>query len=343
MLGADIAIDLGTAQFKLFRQGKDVVINEPSIVAVDLMSDRIVAVGSKAYDMIGRTASHVAVVGPMRRGTISDFYMAEYMVRHYLRKVRERQLVMPRAVVTVPCVLTQVEKRSLVDVISMAGVRKICLIEEAVATAMGADMDITQPRGRFVANIGAGCTDIAVISLGGISTSHTLRVGGDDFDDEIIKYVRRKYNLIIGKKTAELVKISIGCVYPKEDMMTYRIKGSHARSGLPMWRDITSDEVLEALLPPALKITRTINNVLQDVSPDMLNDIFEDGITIAGASAKIYGMDRLIARKTNMKVTVAQEPELCAVRGAGEALKYVKDLDNGAFGVINPLHKSYEV
>lgn len=342
MLGADIAIDLGTAQFKLYRNGKDVVVNEPSIVAVDLTSDRIVAVGDKAYDMIGRTASHVAVVGPMRRGVVSDFYMAEYMVRYYLRRIRESHLIMPRAVVTIPCVLTQVEKRSLVDVISAAGVRKICLIEEAVASAMGAGMDIAQPRGRFVANIGAGCTDIAVISLGGISSSYTLRVGGDDFDEEIIKYVRRKYNLVIGKKTAELTKIAIGCVYPMEKLTTYRIKGSHARSGLPMWRDITSDEVLEALLNPALKITRTINNVLEDVSPDMLTDIFEDGITITGASAKIFGLDRLIARKTKMKVTVAPEPELCAVRGAGEAIKYVKDIDNGAYGVINPLHKSYE-
>lgn len=342
MLGSDIAIDLGTAQFKLFRRGKDVVVNEPSIVAVDLQADRIVAVGAKAYDMIGRTAAHVAVVGPMRRGVVSDFDMAEYMVRHYLRRIRESRLIMPRAVVTIPCKLTQVERRSLVDVIRAAGVRKICLIEEAVASAMGAGMDIAQPRGRFVANIGAGCTDIAVISLGGISSSYTLRVGGDDFDEEIIKYVRRKYNLIIGKKTAELLKIAIGCVYPMEKLTTYRIKGSHARSGLPMWRDITSDEVLEALLPTALKITRTINNVLEDVSPDMLTDIFEDGIIVTGASAQIFGLDRLIARKTKMRVTVPPEPELCAVRGAGEAIRFVKDLDNGAYGVINPLHKMYE-
>ena len=342
MFGTDLAIDLGTAQFKMYRPGKGVIVNEPSIVAVNLESDRIMAVGNKAYEMIGRTASQVTVVGPMRRGSVSDFYMAEYMVRYYLRRIRESRLIMPRAVVTIPCVLTQVEKRSLIDVISAAGIRKICLIEEAVATAMGAGMDITQPRGRFVVNIGAGCTDIAVISLGGISNSYTLRVGGDDFDEEIIKYVHRKYNLIIGKKTAEQVKIAIGGVYPMEQMLTYRIKGSHARSGLPMWRDITSDEVLEALLGPVLKITRTINNVLQDVSPDMITDVYEDGITIGGASAKIYGLDRLIARKTNLQVTVTPEPELAAVTGAGLAIPFVKNIDNGAYGVINPLHKSYE-
>ncbi|MDD5952107.1 MAG: rod shape-determining protein [Oscillospiraceae bacterium] len=343
MLGTDIAIDLGTAQCKMYRKKKGVVVNEPSIVAVDLLTDRITAVGQQAYEQIGRTASHVAVVGPMRRGVVSDFPMAEYMVRSYLRRIRESRLIMPRAVVTIPCVLTQVEKRSLVDVIRAAGVRKICLIEEAVASAMGAGLDIAQPRGRLVANIGAGCTDIAVITLGGISSCYTLRVGGDDFDDEIIKYVRRKYNLVIGKKTAEQAKIAIGCVYPTEKLLTFRIKGSHARSGLPMWRDLTSDEVLEALLNPALKITRTINNVLESVAPDLLSDILEDGITVTGASAKLYGFDRLISRKTHLPVTVPPSPELCAVNGAGEAIRYVRDLDNGAYGVINPLHKSYEV
>lgn len=343
MPGGDIAIDLGTAQFKVFRKNKDVVVDEPSVVTVDLLSERITAVGRRSYDMIGKTSANAAVVGPMRRGSVSDFDMAEYMVRHFLRRIRESSLIMPRAVVTIPCVLTQVERRSLVDVISAAGVRKICLIEEAMATAMGAGLDVAEPRGRLVVNIGGGCTDIAVISLGGISSCQTLRIGGDDFDEEIIKYVRRKYNLVIGKKTAEMAKIAIGCVYPMEKLTTFRIKGSHARSGLPMWRDITSDEVLEALLPLALKITRTVNQVLEDISPDMVTDIMEDGITVAGASAKIYGLDRLLTRKTNMAVTIPEEPEYSAVRGAGEALRYVKDMDNGAFGVINPLHKAYEV
>ena len=342
MFGTDIAIDLGTAQLKLYRKNKGIIVDEPSIVAVDLTSGRIMAYGKKAYDMIGKTSGKVAVVGPMRRGAVSDFSMAEQLMRHYLRQIRESHLIMPRAVVTVPCVLTQVERRSLVDMIIASGVRKIALIEEAMATALGAGMDVSQPRGRLIANIGAGCTDIAVISLGGISSSQTLRVGGDDFDEEIIKYVRRKYNLVIGKKTAEQTKIAIGGVYPMEHLMSYRIKGNHARSGLPMWRDITSDEVLEALLMPALKITRTINNLISDISPDMLTDIMEDGITIAGASAKIFGMDRLISRKIRMGVQVAQEPEYSAVRGAGEAIRFVKDMENGAFGVINPLHKAFE-
>ncbi len=336
----DIAIDLGTAQFRLYRNGKGVVVDEPSIVAVDLASDQIVAVGQRAYSMIGRTASNVAVVGPMRRGVVSDFHMAEYMVRYYLRRLRESHLVMPRAVVTVPSVVTQVEQRSLVDVISAAGVRKICLIEEAVASAMGAGMNISQPKGRFVVNIGAGCTDIAVISLGGIAASYTLRIGGDDFDEEIIKYVRRKYNLRIGKKTAEQAKIAIGCVYPMKRLASYRIRGSHARSGQPMWRDLTSDELLDAMLRPALRITRTIDNMLEDLAPDMLPDILTDGITLTGAASQIYGLDRIIARKTGMRVTVAGEPELCAVRGAGEAIRYVKGMDGGAYGVINPLRKS---
>ena len=248
MAGTDIAIDLGTSSVKIFLEKKGIVLNEPAVIAVDTLTDNIVAIGEEAYKMIGRTSERTAVVRPMTNGVISDFMLAQEIIRYYFKKISGSRVFMPRVVVSVPCGITEVEKRAVVDTISSTGVRKICLIEEPVAAAMGAGVDISQPHGIFVVDIGGGTTDMAVISLSGVAISSSMQIAGSTFDDRIIKYIRKKYNLIIGERMAEEAKKAIGCVYPQKEFRTYRVKGRNALTGLPQWAEVTSEEMLEALI-----------------------------------------------------------------------------------------------
>ncbi len=341
LVGTDIAIDLGTASIKFYLQGKGLVINEPTVVAVNVKSGQIVAVGTKAYSMVGKTSDKIAVVGPMRRGVISDFALAEYLIQYYLTKVGGSKLFMPRIIVSVPCEITEVEKRAIVDAISSAGVRKICLIQEPVAAAMGADIDIFAPRGSLVVDVGAGTTDMAVISLSGISSSRTVQLAGDNFDDEIIKYVRRKHQLMIGKKTAEQAKVTIGCVYPRDQKTVYRMKGRHTQTGMPHWVDVTSDNMLSALLRPSLRLIRNMQAVLEKTPPELLHDIYEDGIVLTGASSLLYGLDKLMERKMKLPVRIAQDADISVALGAGKALGYIDKMDRMDYGGLNPLSIAY--
>lgn len=341
MVGSDIAIDLGTAAIKFYLQGKGLIINEPSVVAVNIKTGHILAVGKKAYSMIGKTSDKIAVLGPMHRGVISDFSMAEYLIQYYCNKVGGSRLFMPRVIVSVPCEITEVEKRAIVDAVSSAGVRKICLIQEPMAAAIGAGIDISAPRGSLVVDVGAGTTDMAVISLSGISASKTIPLAGDHFDDEIIKYVRRKYHLIIGKKTAEQAKVSIGCVYPREKQMVYRMKGSHAHTGMPHWADITSDDMLAAMLRSSLRLIRSLHAVLENTPPELMRDISEDGIVLTGASANLYGLDRLMERKIKLPVKIAPDADICVAMGAGKALQFMDTMEQVSYGSLNPLSMAY--
>ena len=342
MVGSDMAIDLGTAATKIYLQNKGLILHEPSVVAVDLKSHEIIATGTRAYAMIGKTSQRVAVVGPMRRGVISDFSMAEHLIRTFVERVGGSKLFMPRVVVSVPCEMTTVEKRAMVNAVSSLGVRKICLIQEPVAAALGAGLEILEPRGRCVVDIGAGATDIAVLSLGGISVSRTVKTAGDNFDDEIIKYVRRKYRLIIGKKTAEQAKIAVGCVFPRKEKLTFKVKGRHAKNGLPYWIHLSSDEILEALLVPVLRIIRELYQVLEKTPPELLKDICEDGIVLTGASALLYGLPILMEKKMNIPVRVAADPDICVALGAGRALPFIDQMELGrAKGGLNPLSEAY--
>ena len=225
MLGTDIAIDLGTSSIKIYLDGKGIVLREPSVVAVEQDTENVVAVGREAYAMIGRTSERISVVTPLSNGVISDFDLARHMITHYLKTISGSKVFMPRVVVSVPCEITEVEKRAVVDSISSSSVRKICLIEEPVAAALGAGIDISAPHGSLVIDIGGGTTDMAVLSLSGISIATSIKTAGDVFDDCIVKYVRRKYNLIIGKRMAEEAKLAIGCVYPRRELLTHRVKG----------------------------------------------------------------------------------------------------------------------
>ncbi len=327
-MGTDIAIDLGTSKFKVYLDGKGIVLNEPSIIAVDNYTDEVIAIGSEAYDMLGRTSDRITVARPLSNGVISDLSMAEHLISHYLRQVGSSRLFMPRVVVSVPCGLTEVEKRAVVDAITAAGVRKVCLIEEPVAAAIGAGVDIAVPHGTMIVDIGQGTTDMAVISLNGIAIANSIHIAGDDFNDAIIKYVRRKFNLVIGDRMAEEAKIAIGCAYPRKKRTTYMLKGRNAMNGLPEATVMNSDEMIEALIEPAISIIKTVQATLEETPPELLADIFTDGIYLTGGSANLYGFSTLLSKKTKIPVVTFENPQDCVVLGAGKAIKYIDKIDN---------------
>lgn len=336
-MGTDIAIDLGTARFKIYQDGKGIVLNEPSIIAVDNMTDEIIAIGTEAYGMLGRTSDRVTVAHPLCNGVISDLTLAEHLIAHYLHQVGRGRLFAPRVVVSVPCEVTEVEKRAVVDAIGSAGVRKVCLIEEPVAAAIGAGVDISAPHGCMIVDVGEGTTDMAVISLNGIAIANSTHIAGDDFNEAIVKYVRRKFSLIIGDRMAEAAKMAIGCAYPRRQLSTYVLKGLDAVTGLPTTTVMTSDEMIEALIEPAIAIVRTVQATLEQTPPELLADIFTDGIYLTGGSANLYGLSTLLWKKTKIPVVTFDDPASCVVLGAGRAIKYIDKLDRGEHGRINPL------
>ncbi len=341
MLGTDIAIDLGTSSIKIYLDGKGIVLREPSVVAVEQDTENVVAVGREAYAMIGRTSERISVVTPLSNGVISDFDLARHMITHYLKTISGSKVFMPRVVVSVPCEITEVEKRAVVDSISSSSVRKICLIEEPVAAALGAGIDISAPHGSLVIDIGGGTTDMAVLSLSGISIATSIKTAGDVFDDCIVKYVRRKYNLIIGKRMAEEAKLAIGCVYPRRELLTHRVKGRNAMTGLPQWADVTSDEMLEAMIDPAMQIVRALQDLLERTPPELVGDVYEDGGVLTGGSAAIFGFPQLLSRKAKMPIRLAEAPSDCVALGAGKAIRYIDDADKKEYGVLNPLSAAY--
>lgn len=337
MIGTDLAIDLGTSKFRVYLDGKGIVLSEPSIIAVDNYTDEVIAIGTEAYAMLGRTSDRITVARPLANGVISDLSMAEHLIRHYLKQVSSSRVFMPRVVVSVPVGLTEVEKRAVVDAITSSGVRKVCLIEEPVAAAIGAGVDIAQPHGSMVVDIGQGTTDMAVISLNGIAIANSVHIAGDDFSEAIIKYVRRKFNLIIGDRMAEAAKVAIGCAYPRRKLLTFTLKGRNAMSGLPETTTMNSDEMIEALIEPAINIIRTVQATLEETPPELLADIFTDGIHLTGGSANLYGFATLLSKKTKIPVITVEDPEDCVVLGAGKAIKFIDKMDGGSTGRMNPL------
>lgn len=332
MIGTDIAIDLGTANFKLFLDGTGVVINEPNVIAVDAYTDRIVAIGREAYAMIGRTSDRVRVVKPMAGGVISDFSLMDATLRHYLKQVSTSRIFMPRVVVTIPSGATEVQKRAVVDAIAANGVRKICLLEAPVAAAIGSGMDITRPHGTLVAVIGEGVSDAGVVSLNGISASRSVPIAGAAFNEAIIKYVRKKFDLLIGEHTAEDAKRAIGCAYPMKQLKTYTLKGRDLNNGLPTKVEMNSDQMLEALLEPSVKIIQMIQTALEETPPELMADVSHEGILLAGGSALLSGFDQLLAKKTKMRVRVLDDPQNCVILGAGST---VKSIDKAKFDPKN--------
>ena len=333
MPGMDLGIDLGTSQVVIYASGKGVVLKEPAVIAVDSRDGHIVACGQEAYDMLGRTPDSITAVRPLAKGVIADYDYAERMLRYFVRKVCAYKILKPRAAVSVPASVTEVEQRSVVEAVSAAGVRRVVLIEEAVAAAIGAGLDVSAARGSMAVNIGGGTTDVAVLSLKGISTSSSLRVGGDDMDAAIVRYLRTKYNLIIGARMAESIKKAIGAAIPPEDNPTMQAKGRDALTGLPAVRPVTAWEIGEALSEPLMEMLSGVQRVLETTPPELAGDVMEHGMVLTGGGAKLAGLARFIQTNTGVSCRVAEQPDECVAVGTGKALKFAKLLSAGVYDV----------
>ena len=323
MAGTDIAIDLGSANFRLYVDGKGVVVDEPNVIAVDEDSNRVVAVGRRAYKMLGRTSDRVRVVKPVTGGVISDLTLMDATLQHYLKKVTNSRVFMPRAVVAVPSGITEVERRAVVDAVAANGIRKVCLIEAPVAAAIGAGLDISRPHGSMVVTLGEGVSDIGVLSMNRLSVSGSIAVGGAVFNEDIIKYARRKFDLIIGEQTTEAAKCAVGCAFPLKGIEKYELRGRDERNGLPAKVEVTSDEIGEAMLESVVKVVHKIQSVLEETPPELTADIGNAGIVLTGGGAKLRGLDTLISKQTKMRVRIAEEPEDCVILGAGRAVQWI--------------------
>lgn len=327
--GMDVGIDLGTTSVLVYIKGKGIVLREPSVVAIDRNTDEILAVGEEARQMLGRTPGNIIAVRPLKDGVISDYTITERMLKYFITKVCGKFIFAPSVMVCIPSGVTEVEKKAVVDAATQAGAKKVCLIEEPIAAAIGSGIDISKPYGNLIVDIGGGTTDIAVISLGGAVVSESIKVAGDKFDEYIVRYVRKKHNIMIGERTAEEIKINIGCVYPKMQDAEMDVRGRDLVTGLPKTVTVYSKEMLEALEEPAMAIVNAVHNVLEQTPPELASDISDRGIYLTGGGCLIDGLDKLIAAKTGMNVVVADDAITCVVLGTGKALDDIDRLPSG--------------
>ena len=324
----DLAIDLGTANTLTFVRGKGIVSNEPSVVAVQRTgngSKKVLAVGKEAKEMLGRTPGNIVAVRPMKDGVIADFEVTEAMLRYFITRVHNRRtLVKPRIIIGVPSGITEVEKRAVRDSALAAGAREVYLIEEPMAAAIGAGLPITEPSGNMIVDIGGGTTEVAVISLAGIVMSKSIRVGGDKMDEAIVQHIKRKYNLLIGERTAEDIKKQIGSAYPMEEVMTVEVKGRDLVAGVPKTLTINSDEIRDALAEPVNAIVEAVRVVLERTPPELSADIVDRGIVLSGGGSQLKNLDVLLREETGLPVMVSENPQLAVVLGTGKALDELK-------------------
>lgn len=334
MFSRDIGIDLGTASILVFVKGKGVVLREPSVVAIDKNTDKVLKVGIEAQKMLGRTPGNIIAIRPLRGGVISDYDMTQRMIKDFIKRVMGGfSLVKPRVIICVPSGITEVEERAVIDAGRQAGARSVYLIEEPIAAAIGAGIDIAQPDGNMVIDIGGGTADIAVISLSNIVESTSIKIAGDQFDEYIVKYIRRKHNVLIGERTAEELKINIGCVYPRPEEISMEIKGRCLMTGLPRIFTVTSSEILEALDEPATRIVEAIHSVLERTPPELVGDISTNGIVMTGGGSLIWGFDSLVQAKTGIETRVADDAVSCVAIGTGAALDDLASMQDGTLNL----------
>jgi len=324
LFSSDLAIDLGTANTLVYVKGRGIVLNEPSVVAIrkaDRGGDKVLAVGEEAKKMLGRTPGDIVAIRPMADGVIADFDITETMLRHFIRKVHHRRsLVRPRIIITVPSGITQVEKRAVKESAESAGAREVFLIEEPMAAAIGADLPITEPTGNVVVDIGAGTTEVAVISLAGTVYSRSVRVGGDKMDEAILQHIKRKYNLLIGLQTAELIKITVGNAYPMDESEFIEVKGRDLVAGIPKILTIDSEEVREAISEQVGTIVETLRITLEQMPPELAADVVDKGIVLTGGGALLKNLDTLLREETRLPITITGDPLTTVVMGAGKVL-----------------------
>ncbi len=323
----DIGIDLGTANILVTVKGKGIVLKEPSVVAIDRRTGAITATGSEAKDMLGRTPEQIKAVRPLKDGVIADFTATQLMLKNLIYKVgKNYNIGRPRVVVGVPSGITEVEERAVEESVMQAGAKEVYLIEEPMAAAIGASLDVGEPSGNIVVDIGGGTTEVAVISLGGIVVSHSLRVAGDELDNDIVNYIKREMNLAIGETTAEQIKMKIGCAMPLMTQMSMEVRGRDLSNGLPRNVQITSTQIEEAIKESIGKIVEIIKITLEKTPPELASDIMEKGIVLAGGGALIQNLDKLLSKQTGMPVYIAEEPLDCVVRGTGKTLEDLERL-----------------
>ena len=327
MFGQDIGIDLGTATVIAYVKGKGIVLREPAVVALNNITKEVLAVGHEARRMLGRTPGNIVAIRPLRDGVISDYTVTEKMLKYFISKIGGRFLFAPRIMICIPSQVTEVEKKAVIDAASNAGARKVFLIEEPIAAAIGAGIDISKPCGNMIVDIGGGTTDIAVISLGGSVVSTSLKIAGDKFDEYIIKYIKKRHNVIIGERTAEDLKVNIGCVYPKMQDMEMDVRGIDLLTGLPKTLTLYSSEMMEALEEPAMLIVDAVHSVLEKTPPELAADISDKGIYMTGGGCLIDGLDRLLQEKTGINVMIAEDAISCVAKGTGKALDNLDKMD----------------
>ena len=320
----DLAIDLGTANTLVYVRGKGIILNEPSVVAVHKDSrgvKKVLAVGNEAKSMLGRTPGNIVAIRPLRDGVIADFDITEAMLKHFILSVHNRKsLVRPRIIVSVPSGITQVERRAVRETVESAGAREVYLIEEPMAAAIGAGLPIAEPTSSMVVDIGGGTTEVAVISLAGVVYAKSARAAGDRIDEEIVQYMKRKYSLLIGERTSEIIKTEIGCAYPLNEIRTMEVKGRDLISGIPKTIETSSEEIREAIMEPVTLVVDAIKDTLENAPPELAGDIVDRGIVLTGGGALLKNIDVLIREETGLPITIADDPLSAVARGAGMAL-----------------------
>ena len=333
ILGRDIGIDLGTTSVLVSTRGKGVILREPAVVAMDKNTGRLLNVGMAAQRMLGRTPGNVVAIRPMRDGAISDYDMTERMLREFVRKALSFSILKPRIIISVPSGITEVEERAVIDAGVAAGARKVYLMEAPLAAAIGAGLDITKPEGHMVIDAGGGTTDIAVLSLSGVVESVSLKSGGDAFDDALIKYIKRKHNVLIGDTTAEELKRSIGCVFPRPETVAIEIKGRNLLTGLPDTVAISSTDTLEAFEEVTERIVESVHGILESTPPELVADVSQNGIILTGGNSLLWGFDKLIASRTSITTHTADDADLCVANGLAKALSWVGDMSEGTLNL----------
>ena len=329
----DIGMDLGTASVLIYIKDKGIVLNEPSVVALDKYTNNLLKVGADAQAMLGRTPGNIIAIRPLREGVISDYEVTERMIKEFLHKVIGFQLFKPRIVICVPSGITEVEERAVIDAGIQAGARRVYLIEEPVAAAIGAGIDIAKPDGHLIIDIGGGTSDIAVISLSGVVESASIKVAGDQFNESIVKYMRRKHNLLVGERTAEEMKMTIGCVYPPEEETSMEVKGRCLLTGLPKLITVTSTEMMNAFEEPVERILEAVHQVLERTPPELVADVSTNGIVMTGGGSLVRGFDKLVTSRTGIQTVVAENAIQCVAEGTGKSLESIDEMQDGTMNL----------
>lgn len=333
LFSKDLGIDLGTSNVLIYAAGKGVVLREPAVIALDKNTGKILQVGAAARNMLGRTPGNVVAIHPLQDGVISDYELTARMLTEMIRRVMKHAIIKPRMIVSVPSSITEVEERAVIQAAMEAGARRVYLIEAPLAAALGAHLDITAPEGHMVVDIGGGTTDIGVLTMNGVAQSSSLKVAGMQFDEAIIKFVRKRFGVVIGANTAEEIKLTIGCVLPRLETQSMCVKGRDLKTGLAREFTVTSEEIMEALKRPARQIADKVLDVLEQTTPELVADISKNGIVLTGGNSQLYGMDRLLQERTEIKCMVADDADSCVAYGCGKSLAWINHMQEDTINI----------